>query len=91
MKKISLTLLLIFVAHTFYAQTSKNTKHALIIAIGDYPASTGWGSINSVNDVSLIKQTLLNQNFKEKNIVTLIDSDATKKGILAAFNKIKNS
>jgi hypothetical protein len=87
MKKIFLIFLLIFTVKLTYS----NTKHALIIAIGDYPRSTGWGSISSANDVDLIKQALLNQEFEESNIITIIDGEATKKSILEAFNKIKLS
>ena len=65
-------------------------KYGLIIAVGDYPSKTGWSSISSVNDVPLIKQSLLDQNFKEGNITTLINEQATKKGILAAINTVKS-
>ena len=64
-------------------------KYGLIIAIGDYPAKTGWSSISSVNDVPLIKQALLNQGFSEKNISLLINEEATKEGIIKAFENLK--
>lgn len=64
-------------------------KYGLIIAVGDYPSKTGWSSISSVNDVPLIKQSLLNQGFKEDDITTLINEQATKKGILNAINTVK--
>ena len=89
MKQIYILLLMCTVFSFSYTQEKKTTKHALIIAIGDYQKRTGWGAISSVKDVPLIKQTLLNQDFKEKNIVTLIDGEATKVGILLAFNKVK--
>lgn len=65
-------------------------KHALIIAIGDYPAKTGWKPINSVNDVPLIKGTLLNQGFSESNISVLLNEQATKKGIVDALVKLNS-
>lgn len=65
-------------------------KHALIIAIGDYPAKTGWKPINSVNDVPLIKGTLLNQGFPESNITVLLNEQATKKGIVDALAKLNS-
>lgn len=77
-------LALLFSACSFSAE-----KFGLIIAIGDYPAKTGWSSISSVNDVPLIKQSLLDQDFKENNITTLMNEQATKKGILAAINSVK--
>ena len=67
------------------------TKHALIVAIGNYPnpGQNLWPVINSVNDVPLIKNALVaNQSFDEKNILILTDAQATKKGILAAFDKL---
>lgn len=89
MKNIYSLFLLFCVISFTKAQESTTTKHALIIAIGDYPRSTGWGAISSANDVPLIKETLLRQGFEEKNITTLIDREATKKGILQAFKELK--
>lgn len=65
-------------------------KYALIIAIGDYPAKTGWRTISSANDVPLIKQSLLNNGFSETNIQTLIDAKATKFGIIKAIQNLKD-
>lgn len=64
-------------------------KYALIIAIGNYPTKTGWSSISSVNDVPLIQNTLLNQNFKKENIVVLKNEAATKMGILKAIDNLQ--
>lgn len=91
MKKYSILLLLIFTVSFAYSQETKTTKHALIIAIGDYPRSTGWGAISSANDVPLIKETLERQGFKSENITTLVDREATKKGILNAFKELQES
>lgn len=63
-------------------------KKALIIAVGNYPAKTGWRTINSNNDVPLIKNTLLLQGFNEPDIKILMDEQATKKGILDAFDSL---
>lgn len=79
MKK-SIILLAFFMSFSMFAE-----KYALIIAVGDYPKKTGWSSISSANDVPLIKQTLLNQQFKEENIIVLLNEQATKKGIEAAI------
>lgn len=80
MQKLSLLLLFLITIQYSFAD-----KHALIIAIGDYPSATGWSSISSVNDVPLIKNALLNQGFLEKDIITLINEQATKQGILDAL------
>ncbi|HFA50816.1 MAG TPA: caspase family protein, partial [Bacteroidetes bacterium] len=68
-------------------QISAQEKIALIVAIGDYPAGSGWMKINSQNDVPIIKSALLKQGFPEKNVAVLADEKATKKGILAAIKK----
>ncbi|MEP7164356.1 MAG: caspase family protein [Ferruginibacter sp.] len=67
------------------------TKHALIVAIGNYPEprKNRWPVINSANDVPLIKNALMiNQQFNEKNIQVLVDSQATKKGIVDALDQL---
>ena len=91
MKKFYILLLLIFAVSFAYSQETKTTKHALIIAIGDYPRSTGWGAISSANDVPLIKETLERQGFNPENITTLVDREATKKGILNAFKELQET
>lgn len=80
-------MILSLVAELSYSQT----KHALIVAIGNYPdpVKNGWAVINSLNDVSLIKNALtVNQQFNDKNIWVLTDSQATKKGIVDAMDKL---
>ncbi|AFU68175.1 peptidase C14, caspase catalytic subunit p20 [Psychroflexus torquis ATCC 700755] len=84
MKKIIVTLLIFF---SF--QLAKAEKYALIIAIGNYDyKTTGWSKISSTNDVPLIEQTLINQNFKKENITLLIDEAATFAGIKAALDNL---
>jgi len=63
-------------------------KRALIIAIGDYPDSLGWGKISSTNDVPLIERALEGQGFKEQNITVITDRKATKAGIVNAMNSL---
>jgi len=83
MKKYITLLALLFSIQLFSSE-----KHALIIAIGDYPAEGGWSQISSANDVPLIKSALLTQGFAESNITTLIDNQATKQGIEDAFTAL---
>jgi hypothetical protein len=64
-------------------------KHALVIAIGGYEPSTGWQQISSKNDIPLIKGSLLKLGFPEANIATLEDSQADRKGILAALTALQ--
>jgi len=63
-------------------------KIALIIAVGDYPASTGWSPISSANDVPLIQAALKHQGFKEEHITTLLNAEATHDGIINALNTL---
>lgn len=66
------------------------TKRALIIAIGEYEWGTGWPYLSSENDISLIKNALLSQNFSENEIDIIRDEAATKEGILAALMNLYN-
>src|SRR5690606_1800746 len=63
-------------------------KHALIIAIGDYPAETGWSKISSANDIPLIQSALSGQGFPDKNIRLIQDAAATRQGILNALEQL---
>ena len=87
MKKICFSALLLLMC---FFSSQAQTKRALIVAIGDYPdfETNKWKAINSVNDVDLVKNALLKQNFPENNIRTLIDAAATKEGIENAFKKL---
>ncbi|MBT8325288.1 MAG: caspase family protein, partial [Winogradskyella sp.] len=83
MKKYSILLLALFWSVNVLAE-----KHALIIAIGNYPARTGWPTISSLNDVPLIKNALEAQDFKSENILVITDKAATRKGIFNAFKQL---
>ena len=65
-----------------------SVKHALIIAIGEYPVESGWGSLSSANDLVLMKGTLIKQGFQEKNIIVLTDQDATKMNIVTKLQDL---
>lgn len=64
------------------------TKRALIVAIGNYPAETEWRNINSKNDIPLIKSALTKQGFTE--FVVLLDSEATKAKIIAGMKALES-
>lgn len=66
---------------------AQDDKHALIIAIGNYPDDTEWAAINSLNDVPLVKSALVQQGFREKDIVVLTEENATREGILSAIRR----
>ena len=80
-------LLLIFTAISLTSTAQEPNKVALIIAIGNYPESSGWDKLSSLNDVPLIKGALKGQGFKDGNIAILKDQQATLAGMTAAFDK----
>lgn len=80
-KSISLVFILLF-ANNAWGQS----RHALLIGIGDYPEDSGWNKIHGNNDISIIKPTLIRQGFHEDAIFQLLDSAATKKNILKALD-----
>jgi hypothetical protein len=80
-------LLLVFVVVACQS-LSAQTKHALIVAIGNYPKAGGWQQISSVRDAACIKQALLKQGFPESNIKTVTDAAATVKGIAGAITEL---
>ena len=91
MKKLLVTAILLFSVILF---SQAQNKRALIIAIGDYPDpdENGWRAINAINDVPLVKNALIKQQFLEGNITVITDSMATKKGIENALDQlIRNS
>lgn len=59
------------------------TKHALIVAIGNY---LNWPTISSLRDVGLIETALQRQGFQDIKIVS--DSSATVSGIEKAFDDL---
>lgn len=85
MKKF-LVLLSVIISFGFYS--GAQTKHALIVAIGKYPEESNFKQISSGNDVPLIKNALLKQDFKESDINILKDEQATKLAIIKAIDEL---
>ena len=81
--KIFLSLFLLCFSFLF---VSAQTKRAIVIGIGAYPAESGWCKIHGDNDVPLIASMLGSKGFAAKNIQCLINDNATKKGIISSFN-----
>lgn len=84
MTKVWKSILLVFIL-LFANNAWGQSRYALLIGIGDYPEGSGWNKIHGNNDVSIIKPTLIRQGFPEEAIVQLLDTAATKKNILKAF------
>ncbi len=64
------------------SQGQKATKKALLIGIGKYPEQGGWATINSSNDLGLLRESLQAQGFNKENILELSEDQATKANIL---------
>lgn len=64
------------------------TRRAVIIGIGSYPAESGWSTIHGDNDVPLISGILTRKGFDSKNIICLTNENATKKRIISGFNHL---
>ena len=62
------------------------TNRALVVAIGKYPPESGWGVIDSQNDVPLIQGVLAKQKFTD--VVLLTDRQADRAGILQALHDL---
>jgi len=60
----------------------------LIIAVGDYPSSTGWQKINAANDIQLVSSALSQQGFDGGLVTVLRDAEATREGILLAIQNL---
>ena len=68
------------------------TKHALVIAIGDYPDNPAkfqtWHDLSSIRDVELVSSMLNEQKFPQENRIILFDEAATHDGILEGFDQL---
>lgn len=63
-------------------------RHALVVGIGQYEDSR-WGRIHGDSDVDYVMETLQKNGFKD--IRTLRNEEATKKGIVSAFESLAQS
>ena len=84
-KFITLIFLSLSVCSLSNSIAASATKHALLVGVGAYDPSTGWDQLSSVNDVELIRNTLLTQGFEEQNIHTLLDAEVSKKTLFQIF------
>ena len=60
-------------------------KHALIVAIANYPTESGWSKINSDNDRTLLVPEFKRLGFK---VTTLQNEQATKQGIIQSLSHL---
>ncbi len=89
MKRLIILTSLLLLGISYFQANPTIRKHALIVAIGDYPEETNWKDISSVNDIALIKSALAKQGFD--HFIILKNEEANKAGILNAFKELKES
>ncbi len=65
---------------------AQQRKHALVIAIADYPEESGWGDISSDKDIQLVKPVYELQGFTD--MILLQDKEADKQGIINGFKQL---
>lgn len=64
------------------------TKRGLVIGLGQYQDRT-WGTVHGDKDVPLVKSMLSSCGYTD--VVTLVNQDATKDGILTAFESLSKT
>lgn len=91
-KKIILLGILCFLTASLFAGIKHPERRVLIVAIGDYPASTDgsfvFPDILVANDVPYLLASFKLVGFEDKNIKIMRDSEATKRGIVDAINTL---
>lgn len=84
------SIILLICSYLLFTPNSKSEKHALIIAIGDYPQESYWPDISSKNDVHHIQSALLKLGWNQENIINIQDAQATQKGIIESLNILQS-
>lgn len=87
LQKCLLLILLLQLSNLVQAQSQ---KHALLVAVADYPEIGGWDQLSALNDVQHLQKGLKTQGFDVKNIEQLVNAQVTKTGIQLAFNRLLN-
>lgn len=64
------------------------TNRALVIGIGRYPTASGWAQIHGDKDISSVVELLVANGYKQNNIATLCNEQATYKGIKSAMERL---
>lgn len=64
------------------------TRRAIVIGLGQQQ-DVSWMKINGDKDVPIVIQMLKNVGYDNKNIITLINKEATKQNIIFAFKKLE--
>lgn len=87
MKKFIILFVLLF----FCLGVKSETKRALTVFIGKYPANSGWKNIASSNDKILILNMLHINGFSDKDIICLENEQATHASIIRCLEDLTSS
>lgn len=77
--------LLLFILSVYTSTSFTQEKHALLVAIGQYPPESRIRPIAAITDLKYLRAALNKQGFTDKNIQTLINAKATRQGILSSL------
>ena len=83
MKRTLLTILAVLLLFPCFA-----TRRALVIGIGEYPATSGWHKINGDKDIPLVEKMLCANGFEKQNIVKLKNQQATYLAICCELDRL---
>ncbi len=83
-------LLYIVILALFSQILSAQTRRALVIGVG-VQQDDRWGKINGDMDVPIVIEMLKNSGYQNKNVVTLVNQQATKSRIMDAFSLLIKS
>jgi hypothetical protein len=89
MRFVSFITLLAMLPLLGISQKSPN-KLALLVSIANYPESSGWDELNTMNDLIHVSKALKIQGFADANIVKVVNQQATRNGIVDGFSKLIN-
>lgn len=84
MKKLIISLICLLTVFS----VSAATRRALVIGIGDYPASSGWAKINGDKDIPMVEEMLLANGFLKQDIIELKNQQATCAAICQQFENL---
>ena len=86
MRNIQCRLISLFLGFLLFSNAMAVTKRAVVIGLGQYEDSA-WEKINGDRDVPLIVNMLHNLGYRD--IVTLVNKEATKSCIVASFRNLE--
>lgn len=88
MKSRSEKIMAMVIATLLLCQAAEARKRALTVFVGDYPEDSGWTTIHSTNDKTIILRMLGTLGFQVDDIICLENSAATRKAIDTSFERL---